>query len=170
VSCLWLVADPLFLLPGNPGDVVCQSHCITVPSPDSGAVNRTNECVAACPVGTGTASDNQAYATCVSNCIGQYYYTESVGTPTGTAKAGGNSASGGSSATSATVTNIVSTVTSGSSTFATTIHSTVTNKASGTGASASASSTSSGNAADAIFRPATSSFGLLGFIAALLAL
>lgn len=121
--------------------------------------------MAACPVGTGTAADNQAYTNCVNGCVGQYFYTQSVGTPTGTGKA--DSGSSVTSGASASVTNIVSVVTSGSSTFTTTIHSTA--KASGTG-SASASSSSSGNAADAVFRPGTSAVGLLGFLAALLAL
>ncbi|KAK6072508.1 hypothetical protein SCUP234_06067 [Seiridium cupressi] len=148
------------------GDVDCQAHCITVPSPDESAVNKTNECSQACVQGNGTQAETEAYAQCLQNCVEEYYYSSSVGTPSGT----GAAAAGGSSA-SASVTAIVSTITSGSSTFTTT-HSSTISKASGTNTASgsSASSTSSGNAGDFISRPSSSYVGLLGALAAVLAL
>ncbi|KAB5579887.1 hypothetical protein GE09DRAFT_418123 [Coniochaeta sp. 2T2.1] len=67
----------------TPGDVGCTAKCIAVPNPDPAAVNATNDCVAACPKGNGTAADNLAYQECVDACIGKYYFTATTGSPTG---------------------------------------------------------------------------------------
>ncbi|KAL2184178.1 hypothetical protein L209DRAFT_757555 [Thermothelomyces heterothallicus CBS 203.75] len=76
------------------GDVDCQSHCITVPSPNDAQVNATNNCVAACPQGKGSEADTEAYRQCVGRCIGENYYTSSAGTPRPTGSTGGGSSSG----------------------------------------------------------------------------
>lgn len=80
------------------GDVKCTSKCITVPSPNESQVNATNTCVAACPQGNGTEADIANYSNCVSGCIATNYYTSSIGTPepTGSAGNGGNGGSSGS--------------------------------------------------------------------------
>ncbi|KAI1137037.1 hypothetical protein F5Y05DRAFT_95363 [Hypoxylon sp. FL0543] len=145
-------------------DVDCQAKCIAVPSPDSSNVNKTTECVAACPQGNGTAADNTNYANCVDGCIAQYYYT-TTGTPN---LATSSSGASGSTATPS-VTQVQSTVTSDGSTFVTSFSSTV--APSGSGSSASASSTSSSSAAaDMLFSPVGTGFGLFSFLAAFLAL
>ncbi|KAI0838981.1 hypothetical protein F5Y06DRAFT_36681 [Hypoxylon sp. FL0890] len=146
-------------------DVDCQAKCIAVPSPDTANVNKTTECVAACPQGNGTAADNQNYANCVDGCIAQYYYT-TTGTPNLATSSG---ASG--SASTASVTQVESTVTSDGSTFVTSFSSTVAPSGSGSGSAASASSTSSSSAAaDMLFSPVGTGFGLFSFLAAFLAL
>ncbi|KAL2172095.1 hypothetical protein VTG60DRAFT_465 [Thermothelomyces hinnuleus] len=76
------------------GDVDCQSHCITVPSPNDAQANATNTCVAACPQGKGSEADTEAYRQCVGRCIGENYYTSSAGTPQPTGSTGGGSSSG----------------------------------------------------------------------------
>ncbi|KAK8140445.1 hypothetical protein PG984_000511 [Apiospora sp. TS-2023a] len=152
------------------GDVDCQSKCIAVPSPNTQQVNATNNCVAACPVGKGTASENKNYETCVNDCIGKYYYT-STGTPALTTKA----AKVGSDQPSATEVDVVSTITSGDNTFTTTMHETrvaaASNTPDSTDSAASASSTHK-NAAQAMnqLAPIGSGIGLLGFLAAFFAL
>ncbi|KAI2616427.1 hypothetical protein GGS26DRAFT_445245 [Hypomontagnella submonticulosa] len=146
----------------DPADVTCQAKCISVPSPDTQNVNATTDCVAKCPQGNGTATDNLNYADCVSKCIGQYYYTTS-GTPNL------QTSSGSSGASTPSVTQIQSTVTSDGSTFVTSFSSTV--APSGSGSADSASSTSSSSAgADMLFSPVGSGIGLFSFLAAFLAL
>lgn len=150
------------------GDVDCQAHCITVPSPDASAVNATTECSANCVQGDGSEAETAAYASCLQDCVEKYYFSGTAGTPTATGAADSNS---DSSSATASVTSIVSTITSGSSTMTTTFAST--KSASGTGTAADSSSTgtsSSGNAGDIISRPASSYIGLLGALAAVLAL
>ncbi|OTA52837.1 hypothetical protein K449DRAFT_402358 [Hypoxylon sp. EC38] len=144
-------------------DVDCKAKCIAVPSPDTTNVNRTTECVAACPQGNGTAADNDAYSSCVSGCIAQYYYTS-----TGTPNLATSSGASGSAATPS-VTQVESTVTSDGSTFVTSFSSTI--APSGSDSAASASSTSSSSAgADMLFSPVGTGFGLFSFLAAFLAL
>ncbi|KAI8957459.1 hypothetical protein F5Y11DRAFT_86263 [Daldinia sp. FL1419] len=149
-------------------DVNCQAKCIAVPSPDSQNVNKTTECVAECPQGKGSASDNEAYADCVNGCIAQYFYTA-----TGTSGPSATTGSGSSGTTSATptVTQVKSTVTSDGSTFVTSFSTTVAPAASDNADSSSAapSSTSSGGA-DMLFTPIGSGVGLFSFLAAFLAL
>ncbi|KAF3012371.1 hypothetical protein E8E14_007681 [Neopestalotiopsis sp. 37M] len=149
------------------GDVDCQAHCITVPSPDASAVNATTECSANCVQGDGSEEQTAAYASCLQDCVEKYYFSGTAGTPTNTGAADSDSSSG-----SAAVTSVVSTITSGSSTITTTFAST---KSSGTGTASGSeasgtSSSSSGNAGDVISRPASSFVGLLGALAAVLAL
>lgn len=64
-----------------------------MPNPDPAAANATNNCVAACPQGNGTAADNLNYKNCVDGCIGKYYFTSS-GTPEATAGSGSGSGGG----------------------------------------------------------------------------
>ncbi|KAK3382994.1 hypothetical protein B0T24DRAFT_29807 [Lasiosphaeria ovina] len=151
VACLNACAD---------GDVNCRSHCIAVPNPNAQQVNATNECVAACPQGNGTVSDITQYQKCTSDCIGKYYYTTQGGTPQPTsgagAGAGGSSGSGSSGGGSGG---------GGSSSGATTTE--------GAGVSATGTSkptTVPSSAADALRMAAGSAVGVLGFMAALLAL
>ncbi|KAK6958089.1 hypothetical protein Daesc_000882 [Daldinia eschscholtzii] len=147
-------------------DVNCQAKCIAVPSPDNQNVNQTTECVAECPQGNGTASDNQAYADCVNGCIAQYFYT-STGLPAATTGSG----SSGTTKATPTVTEVKSTVTSGGSTFVTSFSTTVApaETDSSDSSSAAASSTSSAGA-DMLFSPVGSGLGLFSFLAAFLAL
>ncbi|KAH6650700.1 hypothetical protein F5144DRAFT_543714 [Chaetomium tenue] len=73
-------------------DVNCRAKCVAVPNPNDKQANDTNTCVAACPAGKGSEADNNAYAKCVGDCIGQNYYTPTVGTPQPTG--GSNSGNG----------------------------------------------------------------------------
>lgn len=109
-------------------------------------MNATTECVAECPQGNGTATDNSNYADCVNSCIGQNYFTSS-GTIAG---ATGTAASTGSAATASG--------TAGTS-----------GTASGTGSSPSASETSKDSGADAV-RLGVTGLSLLGLLAAFVAL
>ncbi|XXG99072.1 hypothetical protein Hte_005406 [Hypoxylon texense] len=150
-------------------DVNCQAKCIAVPSPDTQNVNSTTTCVAACPQGNGTAADNLAFADCVNDCIGQYYFTTS-GTPNlASSTSGGSGSSGSTGAVTPSVTAVESTVTSDGSTFVTSFSSTI--APSGSGSADSAQSTSSSSAgADMLFSPVGSGVGLFSFLAAFLAL
>ncbi|KAI1657124.1 hypothetical protein F4813DRAFT_361696 [Daldinia decipiens] len=148
-------------------DVNCKAKCISVPSPDTIAVNQTTECVAQCPQGKGTAADNQAYADCVSGCIAKYYYSSS-------SLPGATTGSGSSGTTSATpkVTQVESTVTSAGSTYVTSFSTTVapaSTDAADSSDSPASSSTSAGGA-DMLFTPIGSGIGLFSFLAAFLAL
>ncbi|KAK0734278.1 hypothetical protein B0T26DRAFT_634490 [Lasiosphaeria miniovina] len=156
MACLNACAD---------GDVNCRSHCI--------AVNATNECVAACPQGNGTASDIAQYQKCTSDCIGKYYYTTQGGTPQPTSGAGagagsgsGSGSSGGGSGGGSSNNNSTSGGGGGgSNSGATTTE--------GAGVSATGTSkptTVPSSAADALRVAAGSAVGALGFMAALLAL
>ncbi|KAI1322008.1 hypothetical protein F5Y16DRAFT_56455 [Xylariaceae sp. FL0255] len=147
----------------SPSDTKCRANCIAVPSPDTANVNATTSCVAACPQGNGTAADNQNYANCVSGCIGDYYYT-STGTPN-LATSSGASGSGASATATPSVTDIQTTITSGSSTITTSFTSTV------SAASSSASPTSSSSkGAAAVYGPIGSGLGLFGLLAGFIAL
>ncbi|KAK8042030.1 hypothetical protein PG993_006553 [Apiospora rasikravindrae] len=150
------------------GDVDCQSKCIAVPSPNTQQVNATNNCVAACPVGKGTAADNKAYQDCFNDCIGKYYYT-STGTPALSTKPAKVDSSGTPSATDV---DIVTTVTSGDATFTTTFHSKAAQNTDTPTDSADAASATHKNAAQAMNKlaPVGSGIRLLGFLAAFFAL
>ncbi|KAI0966934.1 hypothetical protein F4678DRAFT_262691 [Xylaria arbuscula] len=141
-------------------DTKCRANCIAVPSPDTQNVNATTACVAACPQGNGTAAENQAYSDCVQQCIGEYYYT-TTGTPNlATSKAGNSDA--------ASVTGVVSTITSGGSTFVTTVP----HSASGASDATSShrpSSTSSGSGAN-VYGPVGTGLSLFGLLAGFIAL
>lgn len=155
---------------GKAGDVDCQSKCIAVPSPNTQQVNATNNCVAACPVGKGSAAENRDYEKCVNDCIGKYYYT-STGTPALTTKP----VKVDTAQPSTTEVDVTSTFTSGDSTFTTTMHETkvaaASNTPDSTDSAASASATHK-NAAQAMNKlaPVGSGIGLLGFLAAFFAL
>ncbi|MCI2467510.1 hypothetical protein KC271_14735, partial [Listeria monocytogenes] len=98
---------------GPDGDVACTSKCIAVPNPNESQVNQTTDCVAKCPQGDGSEEQTNEYARCTQQCIGQFYFS-SGGTPSPTNAAG---SSGTTGSTSAKVTEIVQTITSGDSTM-----------------------------------------------------
>ncbi len=127
-----------------------------MPNPSAAQVNATNTCVANCPQGKGTATDIANYQTCVSNCISNNYYSSSgtPDSPTGSGDSGsgsGTNTAGGSAATG-----------SGSGS----------NNGGGStsSGSGSASTTSASKAGGEALRVGTSVVGLLGFLAAFLAL
>jgi hypothetical protein len=81
----------------KPEDVDCRAGCIAVPSPSDQQANNTVNCVAACPIGKGTEADNNAFTKCTTDCVNNNYYDPSAGTPqpTGGANSGnGNGNSG----------------------------------------------------------------------------
>ncbi|KAG6052738.1 hypothetical protein E4U17_005451 [Claviceps sp. LM77 group G4] len=82
------------------GDVNCQSHCITVPSPNEQQVNDTTKCAAACPQGSGSPEETQKYADCVQGCISKHYFDKSGGTPQPTGGNSGSSSGSGSGSSS----------------------------------------------------------------------
>jgi hypothetical protein len=135
----------------TPGDVNCTAKCIAVPNPDASQVDATHDCVAKCPQGNGTETDILNYENCVNGCVGKYYYT-ATGTPQATDAPGSGSGSNNSPSGSGSITPGVSQ--SGSPTGS---------------ASGAAASTSSKAAAD-IVHVAGSAAGLIGFLAAFLAI
>jgi hypothetical protein len=128
----------------NPGDVACTSKCIAVPNPNASQVNQTNQCITDCPKGNGTAADNLNYENCREGCIGKYYFSASGGTPQATTTGAGGSSANPTGSTTGSV------------------------SGSGTAAGGSTTSTSKGGAD--VVHVAGSAAGLLGFVAALLAL
>ncbi|KAI0391162.1 hypothetical protein F5Y17DRAFT_23051 [Xylariaceae sp. FL0594] len=148
-------------------DTECRAHCIAVPSPDNQNVDETTKCVAACPKGNGTAADNDAYADCVSGCIGQYYFTN-----TGTPDLATSSKPGGSGSS---VTQVPTTIVTGGSTIVTTVPTTT--AASGDDNESDAPKTTSSSSAGAAHITAFphvgtvgTGLGLAGLIAGVLAL
>jgi len=77
------------------GDVNCQAHCITVPSPNTQNIENTDKCVAACPQGNGSPAETDKYSACVQSCIKQNYYVSSEGTPNATGGSGGSGSGSG---------------------------------------------------------------------------
>lgn len=148
------------------GDVACQSKCIEVPNPSTANINDTNKCIADCPKGNGTKADNDSYATCQQGCISKYYYTGTPGVPASQPTAGSGSGSGsgtGSGSGSGSGGSGGSGSGSGGSPSGT-----VGAGASGSGTGAGASQTGA-NGAGRLYM-AGSAVGLVGFVAALLAL
>jgi len=135
------------------GDVTCRAACISASTPDATAANNTNNCVAACPKGNGTAADNAAYATCLEDCIKEY------STATGAA-ASGTGDSGNNNAASTGTGTATGSAASGSGASSGSSHGS---------SSPSASSTSSSSAADMV-RVGGSAVGLLAFLAFFMAL
>ncbi|KAI1754993.1 hypothetical protein F4782DRAFT_489592 [Xylaria castorea] len=141
----------------SPDDTKCRADCVAVPSPDVQSVNATTACVAACPQGNGTAADNEAYANCVQGCIAQYYYT-STGTPNLSTSHSGNSDS------SASVTQVPTTIVSGGSTIVTSVPSTVSS------ARAGSSPTTTPGSGAAAYGPVGTGLTLFGLLAGFIAL
>ncbi|KAG8169818.1 hypothetical protein KVR01_000563 [Diaporthe batatas] len=141
------------------GDVNCRAVCLGVPHPDAGQVNATTECAAKCDQGDGSKSDTDAYGACVDDCIANNFYT-SGGTPQATAGSGSSGSTASGSSASATSTSDSSDDSSSSTSGS---------GSSGTSSSSSESATASGSAADSI-KVGMTGLGLLGFIAAAVAL
>ncbi|OJJ47911.1 hypothetical protein ASPZODRAFT_141469 [Penicilliopsis zonata CBS 506.65] len=55
-------------------DVCCTAQCYHVPCPNGEMANNTNQCVAACPQGSGTPSDTQKYIDCQSRCFASDFF------------------------------------------------------------------------------------------------
>ncbi|SPJ86249.1 uncharacterized protein FTOL_11707 [Fusarium torulosum] len=68
----------------DPGDVKCQSYCITVPSPNEADIEKTTKCAANCDQGKGSASDTEKYSACVQDCIANNYWKSVDGSPRAT--------------------------------------------------------------------------------------
>ncbi|KAL1872108.1 hypothetical protein Daus18300_004477 [Diaporthe australafricana] len=145
------------------GDVTCQAKCISVPNPDASQVNATTECVANCDQGDGSQAETDAYASCVQTCISDNYFT-SGGTPAAT----GGSGSSGSTASGASAT-ATGTDSSDSSSSSGSGSSSSGSSSTSTSSSSSESASASGSAADSI-KVGMTGLGLLGFIAAAVAM
>jgi hypothetical protein len=65
------------------GDVNCQAICVGVPHPGEVQVNLTNQCVAACDQGDGSAAASNRYAECRNACIASYIITSGTAAPGG---------------------------------------------------------------------------------------
>ncbi|KAE8353036.1 hypothetical protein BDV28DRAFT_134007 [Aspergillus coremiiformis] len=55
-------------------DLCCIAGCFKVPCPNGSQANDTNNCVAACPQGTGTPADNQRYISCQNSCFSNHFF------------------------------------------------------------------------------------------------
>ncbi|KAB8074145.1 hypothetical protein BDV29DRAFT_174053 [Aspergillus leporis] len=55
-------------------DGCCIAACFKVPCPNASQANDTNNCVAACPQGTGTPSDTQRYIDCSNRCLSSHFF------------------------------------------------------------------------------------------------
>ncbi|KAF9761574.1 hypothetical protein IL306_003779 [Fusarium sp. DS 682] len=155
----------------DPGDVKCQSYCITVPSPNDKNINATTECVAACPKGKGSASDTEKYSVCLQNCISDNYWKTVDGTPreTGAADSKDKASSAESAASEATGTaseDSTATASASESDATATGASETSGSASGTASGSAAQSSETGNAATAL----VGGVSLLGLVAAVFAL
>ncbi|KAL2218667.1 hypothetical protein M432DRAFT_590731 [Thermoascus aurantiacus ATCC 26904] len=135
-------------------DICCLAACYRVPCPSEAMANDTTACAAACPQGSGTPSDTEAYAKCQQQCFSSHFFPATATLPV----ASGSATVAGTSATP------TSDSTSGSSSSG--------SSASRTGSSAS--STASGTAPAASTGAAShlgaSTAGILGVIMAAFAL
>jgi cobalamin biosynthesis Mg chelatase CobN len=154
------------------GDVKCQSYCISVPSPNEDNINKTTECVAACPKGKGSESDTAKYSKCLEGCIADNYWKSVDGTPRGTdvpdskskaseaASSAAEKATGTGSAATATGTDADATETGASATESDS------EASSGTATGTAAEVSETGNAATAL----VGGVSFLGLAAAIFAL
>ncbi|KAJ5508841.1 hypothetical protein N7527_010984 [Penicillium freii] len=55
-------------------DICCTAKCYHVPCPSDNQVNDTNDCVSACPQGTGSPADIQKYAGCEQSCYNSHFW------------------------------------------------------------------------------------------------
>ncbi|KAK4136367.1 hypothetical protein BT67DRAFT_439365 [Trichocladium antarcticum] len=141
------------------GDVDCTSKCIAVPNPNEEQVNETNNCVTACPLGKGSEADNAAYEKCVSGCINSHYFTASAGTPQSTGGSSSGNGNGNSNGNSGGSNNSNGENAGASGTNG--------NEASGTASGAAATSSTGAAHMNHVSGAAA---GLVGFMAAVLAL
>jgi hypothetical protein len=125
--------------PSNDND--CRAKCL----PPAQATNGIASCISACPKGNGTATDNDNYRNCVTNCINTAQVTPTA-TPAASGTGGAVAATGSGSAASGAGASV----------------------ASGT-ASAAASATSKASAADNV-QVGASVLGVAGLFAAIFAL
>lgn len=134
--------------PGD--DICCQAKCIGVPCPNQGMANKTTECAAACPQGSGSPADTEAYGQCQFSCISSFFFT-----PSGTATLPTEAATSPASTTGA-ATQSGGSSGSGSQTASAT--------------SSGASAKSSGGAANPHHQLGSSAAGIIGLVMAALAL
>ncbi|KAJ5143366.1 uncharacterized protein N7515_002153 [Penicillium bovifimosum] len=83
-------------------DICCTAKCYKVPCPSDDQANDTNECVAACPQGTGSPADTLRYTDCEQSCYRSHFW-------------GGNGPTATRSSTSSTGTGNTGAQTTGSS-------------------------------------------------------
>jgi len=146
----------------DPKNVTCRANCLGVPAPNSSMIGDTQACASACPQGSGSPQNALDYGKCLSSCITQHFQP-ATGAP--------NAAGAGSGGATATGTGAQATATgasspSGSSGSGSNSGSSPSGS-SGTKTGAAASSSPSGSAGNKV----TISFaGILGAIAAVLAL
>ncbi|XRM39824.1 hypothetical protein ABZX51_003160 [Aspergillus tubingensis] len=99
-------------------DICCIASCYSVPCPDNAQANDTTSCVAACPQGSGSPSDQKSYASCQSSCYSSYFLPA-----TATGASGSSATTAGSNDASTTKSGSSSSSTgSGTSTFNIPIH------------------------------------------------
>ncbi|CAI7595004.1 unnamed protein product [Penicillium glandicola] len=63
-------------------DICCTAKCYNVPCPSENQANDTNDCVSACPQGTGSPADAQKYADCEQSCLNSHFWGGSGATAT----------------------------------------------------------------------------------------
>ncbi|KAH6853800.1 hypothetical protein B0I37DRAFT_16021 [Chaetomium sp. MPI-CAGE-AT-0009] len=148
----------------DPKDVNCRAKCLNVPFPNDQQTNNTNTCVAACPSGKNTETDNEAYKKCVSDCVAANYYDPSSGTPSPTGGAGSGSGSGSGTGSG-----------SGSGSGNSDSDDSNNDDATGTGGNegsqtSGAPSPSESTAGAALIGASSGVVGILGFVAAVMAL
>ncbi|KAL2000507.1 hypothetical protein VTN02DRAFT_2975 [Thermoascus thermophilus] len=86
-------------------DVCCLAQCFKVPCPNDSMANENTKCAAACPQGSGTPSDTEAYAKCQQSCISSHFFPATGNQPVATAAPGNTeSATGTVAGASATAT------------------------------------------------------------------
>ncbi|GKZ22229.1 hypothetical protein AbraIFM66951_007482 [Aspergillus brasiliensis] len=139
-------------------DICCVAQCYSVPCPDNAQANDTTSCVAACPQGSGSPSDQRSYASCQSSCYSSYFFPASA-----TGASGSQATTAGS--------NDASTTKSGSSSSSTGSSSNSKSGSSGTSTATGAHASSTENAAAiAQLKLGVSAAGVLGFVLAAWAL
>ncbi|GES59722.1 hypothetical protein ATEIFO6365_0002005300 [Aspergillus terreus] len=79
-------------------DRCCIAACYKVPCPSDSMANATNTCVAACPQGSGTPADTDAYSQCQARCFSSHFFPASA-TNAGSQATGGSSGSSDATAT-----------------------------------------------------------------------
>jgi len=153
----------------DPTDTNCRAHCQGLPVPDAAAISATNQCEANCPKGSGTAADNDTYATCLKGCVSSLYFTaSSTGTPAIPTVVGGSTMVAITTTTSSNASGVTTSTGSGVIVKSTTTSTGSGTTSTGTMTSTSAAPKSTNAAGKTVFNvPAV---GLMGVLAAVFAL
>ncbi|CAG8093476.1 unnamed protein product [Penicillium olsonii] len=150
----------------DPKDICCTAKCYKVPCPSDNQADDTNNCVSACPQGTGSPSDIQKYSECEQSCYSSHFWGGHGATAT---QPSTTSTSTGTSGTTATQTGSSSSSTSSSDSNSSNNDSDDSDSSDGSSTSTSTFAQQTDNAGARV-KLGASAAGMFGLVAAAFAL